>query len=201
MGINSTNVAYGFGQLGSVFTADATKSMFPPVGKVFVAVQCLSDGVLDVLTAAPTIDPGGNSADTFISRTGNAHANADIKDLNTTSSAGKPNKVVIDASTVESSYPGGVQVGMRFEHSVSAPRGSGVWRVESITDNNVNLDRSIAAAHAAGGASIPGFFYYDRSQGSGGSNFTKELSEGFTIFGRWTEVGLASGKFIAYIGE
>ena len=42
MGINSTEVSYGFGQMGSVFTNLATP-VFPPAGHVIVAVQFLAD--------------------------------------------------------------------------------------------------------------------------------------------------------------
>ena len=40
MGINSTNVAYNFCQLGSVFT-DTADPIQPPTGKVFVAIHFL----------------------------------------------------------------------------------------------------------------------------------------------------------------
>ena len=45
MGINSTEVAYGFGQMGSIFN-DSDNPMKAPTGKVFVAVQFLEDTAL-----------------------------------------------------------------------------------------------------------------------------------------------------------
>ena len=42
MGINSTEVAYGFGQMGSVFT-NLAKPVYPPKGHVIVAIQFLAD--------------------------------------------------------------------------------------------------------------------------------------------------------------
>ena len=42
MGINSTEVSYGFGQIGSGFVDD-TGAFTPPTGKVIVAVQFISD--------------------------------------------------------------------------------------------------------------------------------------------------------------
>ena len=42
MGINSTEVAYGFGQLGSGFT-DQAEAVTPPTGKVIIAIQFLED--------------------------------------------------------------------------------------------------------------------------------------------------------------
>ena len=46
MGINSTEVAYNFGQLGSIFT-DGTTPIKPPAGKVFVAITFLADTTLE----------------------------------------------------------------------------------------------------------------------------------------------------------
>ena len=55
MGINSTEVAYGFGQLGSVYTTASSEEINPPTNKVFVAITMLSDTVFD--------DDGGLIAD------------------------------------------------------------------------------------------------------------------------------------------
>jgi len=51
MGINSTEVAYSFGQLGSGFSDEAVE-VTPPAGKVIVAIQFLEDTVLSTLVAA-----------------------------------------------------------------------------------------------------------------------------------------------------
>ena len=46
MGINSTEVSYNFGQLGSAFN-NGTSEMTPPTGKVFVAITMLADTTFD----------------------------------------------------------------------------------------------------------------------------------------------------------
>ena len=46
MGINSTEVSYGFGQLGSIFSDTTTTAMVPPTGKVFVAIHFLEETTL-----------------------------------------------------------------------------------------------------------------------------------------------------------
>tara|TARA_B100000963_G_C22103870_1_gene441840 strand:- start:122 stop:490 length:369 start_codon:yes stop_codon:yes gene_type:complete len=46
MGINSTEVSYGFGQLGSVFN-DTANAIVAPTGKVFVAIHFLEDTTLE----------------------------------------------------------------------------------------------------------------------------------------------------------
>tara|TARA_R100001463_G_C3511446_1_gene219996 strand:- start:837 stop:1220 length:384 start_codon:yes stop_codon:yes gene_type:complete len=55
MGINSTEVSYGFGQLGSAYTTASSDAIKPPTNKVFVAVTMLSDTIFD--------DAGGLIAD------------------------------------------------------------------------------------------------------------------------------------------
>jgi len=50
MGINSTEVAYGFGQLGSGFT-DGGGAVTAPAGKVIVAMQFLEDTTLTALVS------------------------------------------------------------------------------------------------------------------------------------------------------
>ena len=46
MGINSTEVAYSFGQLGSVYTTTGD-AIIPPTDKVFVAITMITDTVFD----------------------------------------------------------------------------------------------------------------------------------------------------------
>ena len=44
MGINSTEVSYGFGQLGSGYLDD-TGALTPPTGKVIVAIQVIAAAI------------------------------------------------------------------------------------------------------------------------------------------------------------
>jgi len=46
MGINSTEVAYNFGQMGSIFN-DSANPMKAPTGKVFVAIHFLEETTLE----------------------------------------------------------------------------------------------------------------------------------------------------------
>ena len=51
MGQNSTEVAYGFGQLGSAHMHnDNAQTLTPPDDMVIVAITMLSDTVFDILT-------------------------------------------------------------------------------------------------------------------------------------------------------
>tara|TARA_Y100000593_G_C4277092_1_gene320696 strand:+ start:81 stop:467 length:387 start_codon:yes stop_codon:yes gene_type:complete len=47
MGINSTEVSYNFGQLGSVYTTSSNDAITPPTGKVFVAFTTLATTTFD----------------------------------------------------------------------------------------------------------------------------------------------------------
>ena len=74
MGVNSTDTAYNFGQLGSIFT-DGANPIKPPAGKVFVAITFLADTTFENngglaaeqdslgagLEYASTLDAGGNA--------------------------------------------------------------------------------------------------------------------------------------------
>lgn len=213
MGINSTSVSYGFGQLGSMYTNSASVPMVPPVGKVFVAIQCLAKGALDVLETSPIPDPLGHTAGGFVSNeTANpAHQNGDVKATaahNTSGNSDRLSKIIIPGgSAFIAAYPNAIKVGMRFVHPELAPRSEGVWRVASIVGPNgsayhFNLDRP-GNLYAESQTAKDGNLFFDRSQGAGGSALDTDLQleDGVTIFGRWDKVGLAGGAFIAYIGE
>jgi hypothetical protein len=77
MGINSTEVAYGFGQLGSGFS-DIASVVTPPAGKVIVAIQFLEDTVLSTLVAATdTPDTAYFSHTTAVANNGGGAAESD----------------------------------------------------------------------------------------------------------------------------
>ena len=81
MGINNTQTAYSFGQLGSLYLAD-TELATPPAGKVFVAITVVDDCKFQALTAAS--DAAGSGSE-YIGTTaaystagGDAITNADV---------------------------------------------------------------------------------------------------------------------------
>ena len=51
MGINSTEVAYSFGQMGSGHIKAAATDLLPPAGSVIIAITMLADVSFAVLTA------------------------------------------------------------------------------------------------------------------------------------------------------
>ena len=57
MGINSTEVSYAFGQLGSAYTTSSSDAIKPPTNKVFVAITMLSDTVFDSSSGLVSTEP------------------------------------------------------------------------------------------------------------------------------------------------
>ena len=53
MGINSTEVSYGFGQMGSGFSDEAV-AVTPPAGKMIIAMTFLEDTILSAMVADTT---------------------------------------------------------------------------------------------------------------------------------------------------
>jgi hypothetical protein len=105
MGINSTEVAYGFGQLGSAFTDTADNQLVPPTGKVFVAITFLADTQLETLGT----NAGGLTADTSdpnIQYVGTDIAAHNLTDGNATAIEGELGQIIDGSNT----FPEGVTI-------------------------------------------------------------------------------------------
>ena len=112
MGINSTEVAYGFGQLGSVYTTLSSDAIKPPTNKVFVAITMLTDTVFDstgglvaervVVPGATTSDPNTQTGDIYIGTEQPAHDLAAGSETTDEGSGGK----VVDSVT----FPKGITI-------------------------------------------------------------------------------------------
>ena len=63
MGQNSTEVAYGFGQMGSGHLKAVATALFAPRGKVIVAITMLEDMLFDKLLADTTYQTGSATVD------------------------------------------------------------------------------------------------------------------------------------------
>jgi len=76
MGQNSTEVAYGFGQIGSGFS-DAASAFTPPTGKVIVAITFLADTSLAALVADVSgyTAADGSTGEAYFSHTAAVTAN------------------------------------------------------------------------------------------------------------------------------
>tara|TARA_R100000458_G_C8236343_1_gene216600 strand:+ start:20 stop:358 length:339 start_codon:yes stop_codon:yes gene_type:complete len=106
MGINSTEVAYNFGQMGSAHSQTAANTITPPTGKVIVAVQFLDDISLSTLTPEQIY-----GVDAFIG-------------IDSTLSKTDGGSEVIDSSVV---FPAGSTIVGRWTHvSLQANNDSGI---------------------------------------------------------------------------
>tara|TARA_R110002012_G_scaffold666_2_gene2920 strand:+ start:206 stop:592 length:387 start_codon:yes stop_codon:yes gene_type:complete len=108
MGINSTEVAYNFGQLGSVFN-DGTAAIKPPTGKVFVAVTMVEATTFDDHGGLVAQQDSAGAGLEYISTedaSGTAQTAHDASDGSETTSTGSGG-VVVDSSN---SFPAGLTI-------------------------------------------------------------------------------------------
>ena len=113
MGINSTEVSYGFGQMGSVFN-DTANAMVAPTGKVFVAIHFLEATTLEASGGLKAQQDPSNGIEFFETETV-AHGALLNPDLGESGSGG----VQVDASN---SFPAGTIIYGRYTevHPTSA---------------------------------------------------------------------------------
>ena len=122
MGINSTEVSYGFGQLGSAFN-DGTAAMAPPTGKVFVAITMLADTTFDTsagLVADNDSDNGLEYIGTVFARDADGTANDAAHDESSSTATLGSGGVVVD---VNNTFPKGVTIYGRWT-SINPASGS-----------------------------------------------------------------------------
>mgnify|MGYP003143030585 CR=1 FL=1 len=108
MGINSTDVAYGFGQLGSVFN-DSANPCKAPSGKVFVAITFLADTTLAATGGLVAVQDSTNGYE-YISTLDTAGAGQTAHDITHSSdptAVSGAGGLVIDASNT---FPKGVTI-------------------------------------------------------------------------------------------
>jgi len=98
MGINSTEVSYGFGQLGSVYTDAPGDAIKPPTNKVFVAITMLADTVFDsgagLVADNPTVRTDVNTTAVAGVYIGTEKAAGDLANDAETTDEGSGGKVV-----------------------------------------------------------------------------------------------------------
>jgi len=122
MGINSTEVSYGFGQLGSAFN-DGTAAMAPPTGKVFVAITMLADTTFDTsagLVADNESDNGLEYIGTVFARDADGTSNDAAHDESSSTTTLGSGGVVVDVSNT---FPKGLTIYGRWT-SINPASGS-----------------------------------------------------------------------------
>ena len=214
MGQNSTEVAYGFGQMGSMLV-DGTSAFYPPKGYVIVAITALDDAVAFNATNGliSELDENGNSP--WISTDADAHGSGIIA-----ATTGHNNNGNADHDTGEITLGAAstkIKKGMIVESATLCPR--------SLTDPFVVLshdgsttaegliiakqsDPTTAVDHAGNVASGAAEALYileslgGQARGGVEMDASNTLPKGATIYGRWTAGKLNAAKsIICYFGK
>ena len=114
----SQNTAYGFGQLGSVYTTNGQSAISPPTGKVFVAITMLADTVFDA--SGGLVADTTNTAIAGLEYVGTEVAAHNLSDGSETAISGSEG-LVVDSVT----FPKGVTIYGRWTE-IDVSSGGGV---------------------------------------------------------------------------
>ena len=222
MGINSTGVAYDFGQLGSAYT-DLEKPIVPPQGMVIVAITFLSTSTPTVLTpekldsrgpgfvsiSGTTSDAVG-VADNYMNFHGITTAHCDTA---ATYAAGADVSIAAAAGTQDHSLiqkgqyvllvadADHEQAGLTIDAETPTPIYSGPnKRGVYVTGIAANGDPQLSAEISP--TTSQSLIFLGPQQGAGGlTAHSQSFPEGLTIYGRWTEFQNSAHGAICYFGK
>ena len=224
MGVNSTEVAYGFGQMGSVYT-DLDQVIIPPKDHVIVAIQFLAANTPTVMlpekldqqgpgfpaiSAATTtlLDAADNNyfnfngvwsssiADTAIA----AGAQITLEDV--PADLGRIKKgdyvLLVNETATSASVDMVIQTGQTPYPIYNGPNKQGVYVTEWDGASKVRLSGAIDTSSTTGQALV----FLDPYHGAGGTTVaSQEFPSGLTIYGRWVAFKPATGGVICYFGK
>ena len=224
MGINSTEVAYNFGQLGSAYT-DLAQTIIPPKDHVIVAIQFLEQNTPTVLTPEkldetgpgfPEITTGSNTtainADNTFNHNGiatlalNDNAGSNITTVVLTAGANtlvRPGQFVImvNATYQEDGDPAATIDAQTPVPIYNGPSARGV-KVKSVSGANVTLEGHGTTTFAGLSPSSQALIFIDEQHGAGGIIANgQQYPAGVTIYGRWTEFKPSAAGVICYFGK
>ena len=220
MGINSTEVSYGFGQLGSAYS-DIAQVIVPPKDHVIVAITFLADNTPTELTPEK-LDRQGPG---YIAISGSTSDDIEVADNNYFNFNGVHASHVTDGTiaagsnvTLATSGVGRVRVGQYVllvnddadESGATAqtidtaetpvpiyngPNKQGVKVTSFNGTTTVTLDAQITPSSQA-------LIFLDEQHGAGGIIANgQEYPAGTTIYGRWTQFTPSTGGVICYFGK
>ena len=228
MGQNSTQVAYGFGQMGSAYT-DLAKPIVPPQGMVIVAIQFLAENTPTVLTPEKRDDRGpgfvsisGSTtdivgvADNYMNFHGITTAHCDTA---ATYAAGDYVSIAAAAGTQDHSK---IQVGQYVLLVADADHEGAGITIDSETPipiysgPNQQGVKVIGIADGTGGTTSgdpklsaqitpttsQSLIFLGPEQGAGGLTAAGQAyPAGTTIYGRWTTITPSAAGVICYFGK
>jgi hypothetical protein len=215
MGINSTEVAYGFGQMGSVFT-NLAKPVYPPKGHVIVAIQMVADNILTALHTE-TLDGGGpqylTTEDTeatdanYLGVTEAAVANTTYTDVfftnDTVEISAADSKIKVGQYVLNVNDSDTIDAGLTVDSDTPTPiyNGPNLAGVKVTKVNGAFISTSAAITPTASQTLV----FLDEFHGAGGTTTESVVfPKGLTIYGRWTMVtptADADGGIICYFGQ
>ena len=219
MGINSTEVAYGFGQLGSAFLDAVETKLYAPQGKVIVAIQCTTDVKFENLTAETRAIPasGTSHAHQYPEYFGLAVAANDLGDCVIAGASSSAGTTV--THTANTAGPGGssaIVVGMQIISltDLDYPRDGLLGRpviIEEILSATTFRASSNVIGTTLSSQSLSGLSLHSSGYGGVAVDGSNTFPKGITIYGRWTDLSLASiggtghpsggGGIIVYFGH
>ncbi len=228
MGINSTEVSYGFGQMGSAFT-NLAAPIYPPKNHVIVAIQFLADNTPTVLETE-TLDTMGpqfpTHQDDELASAGGPDANylgvveaaassgtaagvvtiADVAD-NTRIKKGQYVLIGADNDDIDTGLDSMDTSAGHVDPIYQGPNAQGLV-VESLTGGTYGTTLTITNANGSvvDLSSIDGnntLYFLDEYHGAGGTTIESvQFPKGSVIYGRWTKFqGEAAKPTICYFGK
>ena len=191
MANNSTEVSYGFGQLGSIH-CQTTSSVYPPKGMVIVAITFLANNTPTVLRPEAQ---GTGAVDGFqcINTEAAGHNLGDAQQAISDGSAATAHTL----TGVNANIKVGMQVYSNTEDlcenkSTNTPR----CFVTKVDGTAIEFNRAVTGASTT--------LTFSNETGHGGEDASGIVyPRGLTIYGRWTEVkpsADADGGIICYLG-
>jgi|21_taG_2_1085346.scaffolds.fasta_scaffold01815_11 hypothetical protein len=196
MGQNSTEVSYGFGQMGSAHCKTAN-SVYPPKGMVIVAVQFIAANIPTVLRPEADSTAAYEEFQCFHTE-GAAHNNGDAQQA-LTNAASNTTHTLTGANAA-------IEVGMEVigndtqGNYMGVDKAVGVNRnpiiVTAVSGTSITFNRAITASTTT--------LTFSHATGDGGEDASGcSYPTGSVIYGRWTEVKPAAdpdGGVICYFG-
>ena len=214
MGQNSTEVAYGFGQMGSVFT-NIAKPLYPPKDHVIVAIQFLADNTPTVLETEildshgpqyfGTNDTEATAANYLgVTEAACTGARTTVWQTNDTVTISAENtKIKVGQYVLLVNDDDDIDTGLTVDSETATPIYNGPNRagVKVIKVNGVNITLDSVLTPTSSQTLV----FIDEQHGAGGTTTDGvTYPKGLTIYGRWTMVtptADADGGIICYFGK
>ena len=205
---NSQEVAYGFGQLGSVLVKTGTP-VVPPKGMVIVAVQFIEANQLSTIisesdraglpnfidsTTAENMNFSGFHKSDITNGTYAAGADITLATPNAKIQVGDPVLMVQNAANANTG------TGVTIDSDTPVPNYEKYNNYVKVVSINADGDE-VTLSHALNSATNQALIFLDGANGAGGNAATSvTYPMGMIIYGRWTTLTPAASPVICYFG-